>query len=71
MLLYRRLFEYNVRLTMRQMIGHRLVITADGNAKTLCHVTNPKRVMWFTFSNRFYDDGVNTSPEAIQLYPVK
>ena len=76
MLLYRRLFEYNVRLTMRQMIGHlAYAITAGRKCQDIMAMSQTaleKELCGSLFSNRFFgDDGVNTSPEAIQLYPVK
>ena len=76
MLLYRRLFEYNVRLTMRQMTGHlAYAITAGWECQdimSMSQIALEKEFCGSLFSNRFFgDDGVNTLPEAIQLFPVR
>ena len=76
MLLYRRLFEYNVRLTMRQMTGHlAYAITAGQECQDIMSMSQTaleKELCGSLFFNRFFgDDGVNTLPEAMQLFPVR
>ncbi len=75
-LLYRRLYEYDVRLTMRQMTGHlAYAITAGKN----CADINAMSVIALQsclngslFFNRFFgDDGNEVIPEAMQLLPVR
>jgi len=75
-LLYRRLYEYDVRLTMRQMTGHlAYAITAGKN----CADINAMSVIALQsclnsslFFNRFFgDDGNEVIPEALQLLPVR
>lgn len=75
-LLYRRLYEYDVRLTMRQMTGHlAYAITAgkscaDIKAMSLTALKDhPSRCLFF---NRIFgDDGCEVMPEARQLLPVR
>jgi serine/threonine protein kinase len=75
-LLYRRLYEYDVRLTMRQMTDHlAYAITAGKN----CTDINAMSVIALQsclngslFFNRFFgDDGNEVIPEALQLLPVR
>lgn len=76
MLLYRRLYEYNVRLTMRQMVGHLAYAITGGrncneiNSMSLIALRNSASN--FMFSNLFFgDDGKEESPLAMQLTPVR
>ncbi len=76
MLLYWRLFEYNVRLTMRQMTGHlAYAITAGLECKDIMAMSQTaleKNLCSYLFSNRFFgDDGASVSPAALQLLPVR
>ncbi len=76
MLLYRRLFEYGARLTMRQMTGHlAYAVTAGMECKDISEMSqtsleqNTNRYLFF---NRFFgDDGTSVSPTALQLYPIR
>ena len=75
-LLYRRLFEYNVRLTMRQMTGHlAYAITAGLECKDIMAMSQTaleKHLCGYLFFNRFFgDDGANMLPAALQLFPVR
>lgn len=75
-LLYRRLFEYNARLTMRQMTGH---LAYSINAGLTCHeivnmsqTARQNSLIGSLFINRFFgDDGNIIFPEAMQLLPVR
>lgn len=76
MLIYQRLFEYNVRLTLRQMTGHlAYAITAGIDCKTIMEMTQAsleKHLTGYLFFNRFFgDDGQGILPEALQLFPVR
>lgn len=76
MLIYQRLFEYNVRLTLRQMTGHlAYAITAGINCKAIMEMTqasSEKQLIGYLFFNRFFgDDGQDILPEASQLFPVR
>lgn len=75
-LVYRRLYEYGVRLTMRQMTGHlAYAITTGLNCSDIAGMsyTNLQaRYLGSMFFNRFFgDDGSEISPEATQLLPVQ
>lgn len=75
-LLYRRLYEYGTRLTMRQMTAH-LAFALTGGLD--CQAVRKKSLIDlkdnlsnYLFFNRFFgDDGKNILPEAMQLYTVK
>jgi hypothetical protein len=74
--LYRRLYEYNTRLTLRQMTGHlAYAITAGLNCRdvgAMSQVARQDRFWEFLFFNRFFgDDGELAIPEAMQLLPVR
>lgn len=76
MLLYRRLFEYNVRLTMRQMTGHLAYAITGGrecqDIMAMSQTALESELCGSLFFNRFFgDDGEATSPEALQLFPVR
>lgn len=76
MLLYRRLFEYSVRLTMRQMTGHlAYAITAGLECKGIMAMSQmalEQHICGYLFFNRFFgDDGADISPAALQLFPVR
>lgn len=75
-LLYRKLFEYSVRLTMRQMIGHLAYAVTAGleceNIKNMSQTDLEHNIGRYLFFNRFFgDNGINVSPEALQLFPVQ
>lgn len=75
MLLYRRLYEYNVRLTLRQMTGHlAYAITAGLDCPRVAEMSFTALQDCFLaslFFNRFFgDDGIDMVPEAMQLLPV-
>ncbi|MDR9756353.1 MAG: protein kinase [Thermoanaerobacterales bacterium] len=76
MLLYKRLYEYDVRLTMRQMTGHlAYAITAGKNCAdihAMSIIALQNTFNRFLFFNRFFgDDGSEVAPEALQLLPVR
>ncbi|SHI78995.1 protein kinase domain-containing protein [Desulfofundulus thermosubterraneus] len=76
MLLYRRLYEYNVRLTMRQMTGHlAYAITAGRSCAeigAMSLIALQDCLCGSLFFNRFFgDDGNNVAAEAMQLLPVR
>lgn len=75
-LIYRRLYEYGVRLTMRQMTGHlAYAITAGLNCADIAdmsHTNLRARYLGSTFFNRFFgDDGNEIVPEATQLLSIQ
>ena len=75
-LIYRRLYEYGVRLTMRQMVGHLAYALTGGKGcsqvRRLGEVALEAARVSFLFSNRFFgDDGQAQLPEADQLLPVR
>lgn len=75
-MLYRRLYEYGIRLTMRQMIGHLSYSLTSGKAcsdlKDYTQLTLEKKLSSLLFINRFFgDDGGAVQPEALQLDPVR
>lgn len=75
-LLYRRLFEYGTRLTMRHMTGH-LAYTLTGGLD--CYRVRKRSLIGAQhnlshelFFNRFFgDDGKNPLGEAQQLYAIR
>lgn len=76
MLLYRRLYEYNYRLTMRQMTGHlAYAITAGRNCSQIASMSLTALrncLCGSLFFNRFFgDDGDEVMVEAAQLVPVQ
>jgi serine/threonine protein kinase len=76
MLLYRRLYEYNVRLTMRQMIGHLAFSITGGytcaDVNAMSHMALHNNLPSFLFHNLFFgDNGEKVSPLATQLLPVR
>ncbi|AFV11902.1 serine/threonine protein kinase [Thermacetogenium phaeum DSM 12270] len=76
MLLYRRLYEYNVRLTMRQMTGHLAYAITTGidcpRIAEMSYTALQDLLLGSLFFNRFFgDDGIDTVPEAMQLLPVR
>lgn len=75
-LAYRRLYEYDARLTMRQMTGHlAYAITAGLDCRDVAHMSYAQLQegrLGVAFFNRFFgDDGSNAAPEALQLAPVR
>ncbi len=75
-LTYRRLYEYGVRLTMRQMIGHlAYALTAGWDCERLRRLSETalgECLVGSLFFNRFFgDDGERLQPEATQLQPVR
>lgn len=75
-LAYRRLYEYGVRLTLRQMTGHlAYALTANNSCADLARLgalaleaAQPDAL----FSNRFFgEDSAGLRDEALQLYPVR
>lgn len=75
-LLYRRLYEYDIRLTMRQMTGHlAYAITAGKNCadvNTMSVIALESCLHGSLFFNRFFgDDGNEIIPETRQLLPVR
>lgn len=75
-LLYRRLYEYGDRLTMRQMTGHLAYAITAGLDCAVLHTMSvtarSERLNEFLFFNRIFgDDGSEIVPEAEQLFPVR
>lgn len=75
-LMYRRLYEYNIGLTMRQMTGHlAYAITAGLNCEDIHDMSYIGTKSCFPgtmFFNRFFgDDGDEVAPESLQLLPVQ
>jgi serine/threonine protein kinase len=75
-LIYRRLFEYNVRLTMRQMVGHLAYAITGGltcaEIQAMSMIEINKSFSKFLFFNLFFgDDGAELSSIAMQLLPVR
>ena len=75
-LVYRRLYEYGNRLTMRQMTGHlAYAITAGYDCEKIKNMTpiqHKEHKTKMLFSNRFFgDDGSVLADEALQLMPVR
>jgi hypothetical protein len=75
-LIYRRLYEYGNRLTMRQMTGHlAYAITAGYDCEKIRNMTpiqHKEQKTRMLFSNRFFgDDGSVLADEALQLMPVR
>ncbi|HZH88869.1 MAG TPA: protein kinase [Chitinophagaceae bacterium] len=75
-LLYRRLYEYGIRLTLRQMTGHLAYAITSG--KICCEIQDLPRVALeenlpkMLFINRLFgDDGITVQSEALQLDPVR
>ncbi|MCD5401678.1 protein kinase [candidate division NPL-UPA2 bacterium] len=76
MLLYRRMYEYDIRLTMRQIIGHlAYAITAARDCTTVGKMSLISRqdcLQGSLFFNCFFgDNGTDLVPEAMQLLPVR
>ncbi|MGQ9681557.1 MAG: protein kinase domain-containing protein [Anaerolineae bacterium] len=72
---YRRLYEYGVRLTLRQMTGHLAYSLTGGrdcgDVAGLSLTALSAAVLAGLFSNRFFgDDGHALQPEATQIQPV-
>ena len=75
-LIYRRLYEYNIRLTMRQMVGHlAFTLTAGLNCAEIASMSMielRKNISKHLFFNLFFgDDGKELFPVAMQLLPVR
>lgn len=75
-LLYKRLYEYGQRLTMRQMIGHlAYAITGGLRCQDIENMSLPlrrKQIGRASFVNQFFgDDGHEPSPSATNLIPVQ
>jgi serine/threonine protein kinase len=75
-LLYRRLYEYGIRLTMRQMIGHLAYSLTSGKScqeiMEYPRLALEKKLPGMLFINRFFgDDGETVQQEALQLDPVR
>lgn len=75
-LMYRRLYEYDIGLTMRQMTGHlAYAITAGLNCEDVHDMSYIGAKSCFPgtmFFNRFFgDDGDKVAPESQQLLPVQ
>ncbi|WP_066633168.1 hypothetical protein [Desulfolucanica intricata] len=75
-MLYRRLYEYNIRLTMRQMTGHlAYAITAGLNCNEIANlslIARQEMVFDTLFFNRFFgDNGKDVHNEALQLQPIR
>lgn len=74
--LYRRLYEYGHRLTMRQMTGHLAYAITGGLNCSVIHQMGPiqltEQLEGYMFHNRLFgDNGTDVIPEAIQLLPVQ
>lgn len=75
-LVYRRLYEYGNRLTMRQMTGHLAYAITGGYdcqmIKNMTPIQHKEHRLKMFFSNRFFgDDGSVLADEALQLMPVR
>jgi len=75
-LIYRRLFEYGNRLTMRQMVGHLAYSITSGlscaDIQAMSQTALEDCSIGALLFNRFFgDDGYQSSPEAMQLMPVR
>ncbi|OPL12258.1 MAG: hypothetical protein AVO34_07615 [Firmicutes bacterium ML8_F2] len=75
-LLYRRLYEYGYRLTMRQMVGHlAYAITSGLDCEKIAKmsVTSLEEIGFSkSFVNNFFGgDGFTLQPIAMQLYPLR
>lgn len=75
-MVYRRLFEYGIRLTMRQMTGHLAYALTGGmtcNAiREMSHIGHQQLRSSYSFVNRFFgDDGRDMSADAWQLLPIR
>jgi serine/threonine protein kinase len=75
-LVYRRLYEYGNRLTMRQMTGHLAYIITAGldceDVRGMSKIAMEQQYTHYLFFNRFFgDDGQHEVPEARQLLPVR
>lgn len=75
-LVYRRLYEYGNRLTMRQMTGHLAYAITGGYdcqmIKNMTPIQHKEHRLKILFSNRFFgDDGSVLADEALQLMPVR
>jgi len=74
--LYKRLYEYGQRLTMRQMTGHlAYVLTAGLNCTEISNMSlisrRDKMAKTGFFNNFFGDDGDQVNPEATKMAPVR
>lgn len=75
-LIYRKLYEYNTRLTMRQMIGHlSYAITAGVSCKEIAAMSKielKKNNSQYLFFNLFFgDNGKDIFSAAMQLLPIR
>lgn len=75
-LIYKRLYAYGNRLTMRQMTGHlAYTITAGLDCPDIIkmsRIARQDRLCEHLFCNRFFgDNGSDIVPEAMQLIPVQ
>lgn len=75
-LIYQRLYEYGVRLTMRQMTGHLAYALTAGRGcddlRKLSDLALDRVLEGSLFFNRFFgDDGLQPLAEALQLFPVR
>ncbi|MCX7020199.1 MAG: hypothetical protein NTY46_14675 [Candidatus Sumerlaeota bacterium] len=74
-LAYRRMAEYGLRLTLRQLVAHMAyMITAGLDYGDIVEMGEPgtHRLCEFLFFNRFFgDDGIEVDPAATQLRAVK
>ena len=75
-LLYKRLYEYGQRLTMRQMTGHLAYALTGGlhcrDVASMSIMARKQHIWRSGFFNRFFgDDGSNIIPEATKLVPVR
>jgi serine/threonine protein kinase len=73
---YRRLYEYDVRLTMRQITGHlAYAITAGLNCDdigSMSYIARQAGSLEEVFINRFFgDNGNEIAPEAMQQLPIR
>ncbi|HPZ77936.1 MAG TPA: protein kinase [Bacillota bacterium] len=74
--LYKRLYEYGQRLTMRQMTGHlAYVLTAGLDCTDISNMSfisrRDKMAKTQFFNNFFGDDGDQVNPEATKMAPVR
>lgn len=74
--IYRRLYEYGTRLTMRQMVGHLAYSITAGRDCARIHgmstIALQDSIPDSLFSNRFFgDNGRDIAPESMQLEPVR
>lgn len=75
-LVYKRLYEYGQRFTMRQMTGHLAYSITGGldcqDVANMSLIARQQHMWRYSFINRFFgDDGRELVPEATKLKPVK